>query len=735
VVSNFDENRVQEILGILKSSSGSSMGALQQQANPINQDSENNSFDENRVKEVMNVLRGTSNNDTGQTENEFSWPRFLGEKFTKGALNLADMPQNFVAGVKDFFDPRVPVRDRSEADLQHRKENPYNPIASTAVKSLVDLDTQGEGNTPTQRIVGKGAEFAGSSLIPGGGLPGLAKNLATGVAIGAGAGGLEEVGVPEPIASLGSLAAVLKGAPALSNAIKKAISSTPTLSDAEKRVANYLQQVLGEDGLATVNESISNAPKYSSIAGYEPTTAELAESPFISTLHRLRQGIPGTGLQERAASQNEAIHRASDKISTNPIKSSELQETIGSEVASRKAKLYGETSPLYEQLRKDTTQVDRKNINQFFEDNKIVKGKKRQDLDKVKKLLEPSYKLTPVEEAAFKNYESQVESIRNSKLSNSAKEQAISQLEKPKGNNPTVADLDEARQNINDMIGDLKRSGQTNRARQLKEAKKALDKDLEPFALQKEATAKYAELSKPVNEILKHPKLKNIPESRANEIFDSLFTNTQTTGSTDNFKSLKKVLKDRPEEWKGVQDATVDYLMKSIRNAKAQGRRNVLSYDKLNKFLKKHQGALKEVFTDDQMKFLEELKSSLTGINQAEGLGLEGQSATYGKLITGTQLSEGLGSKLLKGATYIPHAIPKLGKATGSVLRSMLNGYFKSRESDVMAVLDNFLKNPEYAPKLLNHKFTTQAAFNKEMDKFTKQITSIAANTKEKDKR
>ncbi|MET0573075.1 MAG: hypothetical protein ABWZ79_16755 [Pedobacter agri] len=722
MAANFDENRVQEILRIHKDSLNSA------------QPQENKSFDENRVQEAMNVLRGTSSN-TKNTEKEFSWPRFIGERFTKGALNLADTPQNVLEGIKDFFDPRVPVRDRSEEDIKDRQENPYKPLISTAVKSAVNLDSQGEGTTSTQKIAGKAAEFAGSSLIPGGGLPGLAKNVALGTAIGAETGALEELGAPEPVAALASLGTILAGFPALKNALNKAVSSAPNLSNAEKRVANYLQQVLGEEGVATVNESLSNTPKYSSIAGYEPTTAELAESPFISTLHRLRQGIPGTGLQERAASQNEAIHRVSDKLSSDAIKSAELQETIASEVASRKAKLYGETAPLYEQLRKDTTQVDRTNINQFFEDNKIVKGKKRQDLDKVKKLLEPSEKLTIAEESALKNYESQVESIKNSKLSSSAKEQAIAQLEKPKGNNPTVADLDEARQNINDMIGDLERSGQNNRARQLKEAKKALDKDLEPFPLQKEVTAKYAELSKPVNEILEHPKLKKIPKSRANDIFDGLFTNTETSGSKDNFKSLKQVLKDRPEEWKGVQDATVDYLMRSIRNSKAQGRRNVLSYDKLNKFLKKHQGALDEVFTADQMKFLDELKSSLKGINQVEGLGLEGQSATYGKLITGAQLREGFGSKLLKGSTYLPHAtsVPMVGKATGEVLRTLLNGYFKTREADVMAVLDNFLKNPEYAPKLLNHKFKTQAEFNKQMANFQNQTISTITNIKEKD--
>ncbi len=61
----------------------------------------------------------------------------------------------------------------------------------------------------------------------------------------------------------------------------------------------------------------------------------------------------------------------------------------------------------------------------------------------------------------------------------------------------------------------------------------------------------------------------------------------------------------------------------------------------------------------------------------------------------------------------------------------MLNTYAKTREADVMSVLDNFLKNPEYASKLLNHTFKTQAEFNKQMDSFARGITSVIANTKE----
>ena len=715
MASNFDENRVKQILDVLQSNPD----PIQEHDKAV---AANQSFDENRVKEAMNVLRGTSYRSTESKESKFKWPRFLGERFTKGALNIPDMLQT-----------------QTDSSPIHGAEKEYKSLEAsknpTHVSSLVkdisksaglDLDSQGQGNTPLQRIVGKGAEFAGSSLIPGGGFSGVATNVGVGATIGAGAGILEESGIPEPIAGLASLVGVLKGAPAIAKSIKSALSGAPGLSDAEKKVANYIQQVLGEEGVSAINENISKSPNYSS-TGYEPTTAELANSPFISTLHRLRQGIPGTGLQERSAAQNSAIHNVSDKLSLDASKSSHIKETLGEELSTRKANRHNETHPLYEQLKKDTSQVEPSNIKKFFKENKIVKGQKRKDLEMIKKLIEPSEKLTAEQLIELKNYEKQVEYIKNSKMPDSSKERELSRILKPKSNNPTVADLDEARQNINDKMRRLKKRGEDNRWQQLKRAKEALDKDLAPFALQKEVTEKYAKLSEPVNEILQHPTLKNIPASRLNNIFDGLFNNR----STDNFKGLKQVLKDRPKDWKGIQDSTVEYMMKSIKNAGAEGNRNILSYNKLDKFLEKHSSALEEVFTPDQMKFLSELKSALKGRNIAETAGLEKQSATYGKLMTGTGLTEGLGSKLLKGATYIPHAIPKVGKHGGEALRTMLGTYFRRRESDVMQVLDNFLKNPEYAPKLLNHQFKTQAEFNKQMDMFLKQTASTIPNLDE----
>ncbi len=659
---------------------------------------------------------------------DFNWARFLGEKFTEGAINLADLPQTFVEGVRDFFDPRVPVRDGSEEDLRYQKEHPYKPVVSSAIeagadKAGIDLHSQGEGNTAGQRVAGHAAQFAGSSIIPGGGASGLAKNVAVGAGIGAGSGLLQEnTNIPPIAADLTAVAAALlahMGAPKLAGLLK----NSPSLTEAEKRVAGYVQNTLGEEATGAVAENIANRPQYPT-TGYEPTTAEVANNPLTSLLHRLRQGVPGSGLAEAAGAQNDAITKAATKLSLNKSSSAQVKDTLAKEVATRKTTRHAETEPLYTALRKDKTQVDPVTLKSFLEEEgSLVKGKMKGDLEGISKLIKPS---SSSESLGIKEPKVSTSSGSQFKLP----DHYLSDIKpaSPQGNAPTVAELDQVRQNLVDRREELLKSGQKNRARQFKEAIKALDKDLEVSPIQREATAKYAELSKPVNDILEHETIKKIPDSRLNDIFPRLFNKE----SHDNIMQLKKVLKDNPTEWKGIQDATLDHMMKSIRNAKAEGKGNALSYDKFNKFLKDHGEALKEIFNPEQMQLLGELGSGLTGRNIAESLGLEKTSATYGKLVAGTHLGEGLSSKLLKGASYAAHPIPRFGRVIGEGIRTRIERYAASKEADVMAVLDKFLREPDYAHKLFTHKFESQADFNKWMNSIVKKSVPIAANKKEK---
>jgi hypothetical protein len=630
-----------------------------------------------------------------------------------------------ITGEKDIFARREELGDFIK---QHNSQKPKFNFG-VAKKHGEVLDTiAGEEVKPEsslQKASGTAGGWASGALL--GGPAGFLKNAGIGAGMGAVSGGLQEAGVPQLGADLASLAGFLTvaGAPKLAKIFKNSAS----LSDAEKRVANYLKQTMGEEAVTAVSENINSTPKYP-VTGYEPTTAEVANNPLASQLHRLREGIPTSGLSERAGSQNNAISGVAEKLSLDKASSREVKDVVGEELAKRQTKRTSETTPLYEELRTEQTQISPTNINEFLENNRIVKGKKKRDLENIKELIKPTRKLTTKEEEILKKYESERNFILSSDHGADAKERLLSRLKKPKENNPTVADLDEARQNINDEIEALTKSGQNNRVQQLIKARDALDKDLSVFPKQAEITAKYAELSKPVNEILEHPTLRKLPESRLNDIFSSMYDSK----SYDNVSSLKNVLKNRPQEWKGFQDASVDHLMKSIKNSGVEGKGNVLSYQKLNKFLEKHEKALQEVFTEDQMKFLEELKNSLQGRNVAQTLGLEKGSQTYGKFITGTHINEGFGSKISRGLD-VAHALPitKVGKFAVDSLRVRLGNYMKTKEADVMTVLDNFLKDPEYAHKLLNHKFKNQMEFNKEMNILSKQGTSIISK-KESDK-
>lgn len=713
----------------------------------------------NRIEEIDEIMSNSGNMSAPtEKEKEFSWPRFLGEKAAQGALNLADAPQRFVESFSQMFNnPHFQIEDMRrelDAELERRKANEQKgiengplklainkkqpemahkePIVSGFIKPIleksgIDLHSQGEGQTHGQRIAGHAAKFGGESLIPGGRVAGLAKNFATGAAIGGVSGALQEgTNLPPIAADLTALASALLvhlGAPKLAGLLK----NSPSLTEAEKRVSGYIQNTLGEEASGAVAENIANRLQYPT-TGYEPTTAEVSNNPLTSQLHRLRQGVPGSGLAEAAGAQNDAITGAATKLSLNKSSSSEIKDTVGEELAARKAKRHAETEPLYTALSKDQTQVVPVKLQSFLKENSRVKGKKKKDLDEIEKLIKPS----GTKEGSVSLKGSKLSKDDILKLPEPTKSQLLVELEKsgnPQGVGTSVAELDEVRQAINDKVGELKKSGQNNRARQLIEGRKALDKDLEASKLQQEATTKYAELSKPVNEILEHPTISKIPESRLNDIFPRLFN----TESYDNIVSLKKVLKDRPKEWEAFQDASVDHMMKSIRNAGAEGKGNTLSYAKFNKFLEKHKKALKEVFTPEQIQLLGEIGSGLTGRNIAETLGLEKTSATYGKLVAGTHLGEGLSSKLLKGASYAAHPIPKLGRAIGEGIRTKIENYSASKEADVMAVLDKVLKDPEYAHKLITHKFKNQAEFNKGMNLIYKQLPSVLIDSESKE--
>jgi len=116
--------------------------------------------------------------------------------------------------------------------------------SSKQAKEAVELTTGiGEGKTPSGRIVGRGAEFAGEGLATGGGV----KTLLTLAGAGATGQGLREMGAPESLASGAEIAGSIL--PSLisgkvnprSQEAQKIVNAGRTVSLTEKQIAPLIQ--------------------------------------------------------------------------------------------------------------------------------------------------------------------------------------------------------------------------------------------------------------------------------------------------------------------------------------------------------------------------------------------------------------------------------------------------------------------------------------------------------------
>lgn len=624
---------------------------------------------------------------------EFNWPRFLGEHMAKGAFGLADlasllMSQNLNAQLASNY-----------------QENYEVPLPSELIKELkehdvVNLESQGPGNTPFQRAVGKGVQYGTGSIIPGGGLTAPLIGAATGVA----SSGLQELGVDPIVADLTSGLGMV-GISAIKNMLKNGLSTN------EVKVLKTLKQQMAPREFEQTLANFQKAPQYKTI-NYEPTTAEVANSPTLSALHRVRQGIPESGLAQRAGEQNEAIQSVFEPMKMNPSSSSQISEALKQELKQRKQIRHDVTNPMYESVKKIEQPLEPAHLKTYLKQS-VEKGDLEKDIHYVKNLIKPKGRITKADIAYAKDYEKLPESIQKT-------------LEKPKSIKPQVNELAAAHKAINSKINKYTRSGENERKLIMKRAKTELEKDLESIPAHREVTAKYKELSEPVSAISEHPKLKQVLKTRANEIMPEIFDKN----SADNMKALKNALGKNESEWNGIREATADYFHKYISNAQAEGRSHVMSYPKIENFLKEHGAALKEVFEPDQLKFVDELKHALHGQNIAKTLAEGPGSPTTARTAINDILKQGFGLRAAEAITkYAP--VPKVLKTP---FRFMLNRFAAFNETNALKVLDEVLLHPEKAQKLMSHEFPNQMAFNKYMKNMIVTTPSLReAKKQEKD--
>lgn len=607
-----------------------------------------------------------------EPESKFSWPRFLAEQMVGSGLDMTD----FLASI---------MGQNLTAQLASNYQEGMEPaIPSHAIKELskmggLDLESQGEGETPAQRIIGKGVRMAPQFLNPamaGSGALGTAKALGTGALAGLGSGTLQEGGVPGPLADIASIGTTV-GVPAL---YKKLMA--PHLTDAEKRVAKYAQNAMTESELEGARKALENPPEFP-VSGYEPMTAEMMESPTMSQLHRQRYGVLGSGLPEKASTSEKILKNAMERARGEPASSERLQELVKGKREKAISERTEATKPGYEALEKMEEPLNPKHLKEFIKDSRY-KGRVKSDLEKVKGYIKPSVELSAEEKQALKAYKAA-----------SPEERKL--MEKPKGLYPETRELDEAKKSI---TADIESLGHKEKRRKkiLGMAKAELEKDLEKVPLSKETATKYHELSKPVDEIVKHPHIKKIPDSKKNNLYKGLFSKNE---SQDNLRQLKSIFKDSPEEWREIQDGLFHYLENHI----SKGRE--LSYSKMKNFMEDHGKALAEVLDENQMKVIKELEKALGGKNIAWSEGIGKQTVTHEKLESGLGLREGLGFKAMEAASSLPQATKPL--------KFLLNRWNMNKKADTYAALDKMLKEPEFAKKLLTHKFANQNEFNKFM--------------------
>lgn len=710
------------------------------------------------ISQPENVVDIDSFLNDNHPKKDFSWPRFLGEQALQGQLDnpdiLAILPQiggKIVKNVAESKDAHIDdfesipsdavmsseagkrYYEKLQQELEQRpttkEDNFYIPSEELKenIKSLtdVDLSSQSEGDTAGKRIAGRAVRNSSSGATLGAfaGPLGSLTGAGAGALYGAGSQILTELNMNPIIADLVT-AFGTTGAMNILKRLNKLRPSVvqkfpPELTEAETKVAKAIKSQMTEDEVSSAIKNIKSHEAHQ-ISGYEPLTAEVAESPAIAQIHRVRQGVPNSGIAHQEGMEHNKLISAFNEREIAPIGSKQLQEELTGELTNRKNIRHEATHKNYEKIKKIDENLNPKELKNHLK-NDISRGSIEEDLNQVRKYIKPRSKLSKAEQLKqLENYKKEMASIetyKNTPYYNALK----ANINKPGFLEPSVSELWATKKAINSKIKARKKAGQDENVQALIEAKKALEKDLEAVPLIKETDKLYNELSIPVDEIRKHPKLGKIIKSTANDVVSDFFDKN----SHDNAVALKKALGKHKAVWSGIEDAIVKKTRESISNVSAKGASRELSYNKLNKFMEKHGKALDEIFTRDQMELLNETRNILQGQNKAKTLGLDSGSPTQSRMRTEKDLKNLLGitdeelsgvntkGLLRKVGQSAIGAIPYAGKTANKGIDMLVEGWAKGNEEKLMKLVDNFLKDKQFATRILEEKYKSQFDFNR----------------------
>lgn len=613
-------------------------------------------------------------------------------QFGKGALSgfsraaMSEAADQASAGVMDVGGVAVPISERTA-------------LANIPQKGIESLENmRPRENDSLGNILYKAGEFGGGvasfPMMPGAvsGTTGarsllspLAKEFGKGATIGAGSGMLQEGGV-NPLAADLAATFLVPGSIAAAKAPVNFFSKfTPKARKAglEREVGDLLRERVGEKNLPAVLERLNAEGPL----GTNLTTAELAENAGLAGLHRaMAPNIPAVA--EKNLANNMLIRKKLEELGNTSLTPELAGENIRTPIARNLETAIKEraavTDPLYEKVTELKTGVRLPQTTEFLKnESRYAKGDIKKALNDVENLISTN-QTSKKELAAF-----------NKKYANLSPE-VRAQLEEQITGLPLPIELTNALKDISGRIGAAKKSGNNEVARILSLAKEKILADMAVIPEEQIARSTYAQLSKPVSAIEKEPLLsKFVKKDNFGQEFllsPEKIPDMILSGSLNNTKALMNQIGGNPKTLNVVRGGIINKFLNSSELSSGE---KSLSYDKMNKFLKKNKAKLKLIFDPEQVKVFEDVNEILKKRNMVATLGRAAGSNTQSETTLLNSLFDTTGNKLLReGAGY---AIPG-----GGIVYDTIKDFVKnSKKAASKELLEKALLDPETAKLLL----------------------------------
>lgn len=542
----------------------------------------------------------------------------------------------------------------------------YAPISSSSAtanipqKGIESLEAMRPNETDSLgNILHHAGEFggavAGFPTLPGRAaaqgakslLSRFTKDVGTGTTIGGTSGALQNTGVNPLAADIGATIAfplgmgLGQGATRATRNVLGKFSAKGKKEALNTEVGNILKKRIGEENIPKVLSRLEDE----SPLGTSLTTAELAENPGLAGLHRaLAPNIPG--ITEKNVTNNALIKNKLSSLGntelTQELAGEHIRRPLNSKLENAIKTRSEVTKPLYEKVNELKTGVELPLTREFLKkEGQLAKGDIKKNLNYVEDLIRSNK--TP--KAKSKGFE---------KLYGNFSPQVKSQLQKEVLGLPIPAELSNALKDISGRIGAAKKSGNNEVARTLMIARENILADMASIPEEQIARSTYANLSKPVSAIEKEPLLKKIVKK--DEFARDFVTSPEKipdlilNGTVNNTKALIGQLKSDKNALNTIRGSVVNKLLSGSELSNAEQN---LSYDKVNKFLKKNKAKLDLIFEPEQIKVLEDTKEILRRKNMVQTLGRASGSNTQSETtLLNDLLGTGTNKVLREAAAY-----------------------------------------------------------------------------------